>query len=532
MPLGFVGVGVYSAGVSKKIDPKMAEETMKEAGLIPLEEFRGGDYPWLSKCSKCKREVSPRFRQVRDRKSGCKYCSGNQSVVSEVVDEMKAFGLTPLEDYPGSGKKWKCKCIECGKEVSPRIADIRMGHSGCIHCSRKKEGVKRRLSSSDVKINEVLMIMSEANLEPLEPYTLSNAKWKCRCTSCNSVVYPSYSKILGGSGGCKPCGFKKIGDRTRLDQKIALKRMAESNWEPMESYVGANKPWKCKCLDCGEISTPTYAHIQQGRKGCKTCGIRKNTDAMRMSQPDAEAIAKRAGFIPLETFKGRHYPWKCRCVTCNQVVYPYLGGMLQGNGCLNCSGLIIDPVDARNLMIQNNIEPIVEYPGAGVPWQSKCMKCNREVSPRYSSIKMKIGGCKYCASHGYDFSAPGVLYLVTHLELEAHKIGITNINAKEKRLEKHSKQGWIIYDKWLFENGNNAFEVEQELLLWIREDLSLPVYLGKAQMPQGGFTETVDAKEIELSEIVNRVRTLADKYRGSSKYSDFKTSMLRRKKGS
>jgi hypothetical protein len=121
---------------------------------------------------------------------------------------------------------------------------------------------------------------------------------------------------------------------------------------------------------------------------------------------------------------------------------------------------------------------------------------------------------------------------VTHLELEAHKIGITNINAKEKRLEKHSKQGWIIYDKWLFENGNNAFEVEQELLLWIREDLSLPVYLGKAQMPQGGFTETVDAKEIELSEIVNRVRTLADKYRGSSKYSDFKTSMLRRKKGS
>jgi hypothetical protein len=38
------------------------------------------------------------------------------------------------------------------------------------------------------------------------------------------------------------------------------------------------------------------------------------------------------------------------------------------------------------------------------------------------------------------------------------KIGITNINAKEKRLEKHSKQGWIIYDQWLFENGNNAFD--------------------------------------------------------------------------
>jgi hypothetical protein len=251
---------------------------------------------------------------------------------------------------------------------------------------------------------------------------------------------------------------------------------------------------------------------------------------MRMPQLDAIAIAKNAGFIPLESFRGRHYPWKSRCETCNEIVFPYLAGIQQGNGCLNCSGLVIDPDDARELMIQNNIEPIVEYPGSGIPWQSKCMKCSRIVSPRYSSVKRKIGGCKYCASYGYDFSSPGILYLLTHLDLESHKIGITNINAKEKRLEKHSKQGWIIYEKWLFENGNNAFEVEQELLSWIREDLNLPAYLGKTQMPQGGYTETVDSKEIELSEIVQKVKTLSEKYRGSSKYSDLKTSMPSKRK--
>jgi hypothetical protein len=344
-------------------------------------------------------------------------------------------------------------------------------------------------------------------------------------------VYPKYSTILQGSGGCMRCArIEQIG-RGRLEESSAIAIMRGKNLEPLEPYPGAMIPWKVKCLDCGNFAKPRYAHIQQGRKGCKKCGYRKNAITRRMPELEAKAIAKNAGFVPLETFRGRHYRWKCRCITCNEIVFPRLSGILQGNGCLNCSGLIINPDEAKKLMIENSIEPIVEYPGSGVPWKSKCLKCNREVSPRYSSVKRKIGGCKYCASYGYDFSSPGILYLMTHLDFESHKIGITNVNAKEKRLAKHSKQGWIMYDSWVFENGNNAFEVEQELLLWIREDLNLPVYLGKDQMPQGGFTETVDSKEIDLSELVNKVKMLSDQYKGSTKYSDSKTSMPRKKKG-
>jgi hypothetical protein len=50
-------------------------------------------------------------------------------------------------------------------------------------------------------------------------------------------------------------------------------------------------------------------------------------------------------------------------------------------------------------------------------------------------------------------------------------------------------------------------------------------------MPQGGFTETVDSKEIDLSEIANMAHKLADRHRGSSKHSDLRTSMPRKKKG-
>jgi len=513
-----------------KTDAAVAKEIMLKAGFIPLEDFRGGDYPWLCKCAKCDREVTPRFRHVRDRNSGCKYCSGNVAIVSDVIEEMKSYGLTPISDYPGAGRKWKCLCISCNQEVSPRIADIRMGHSGCIHCSRVSQGFNKRLSTDDEKMKNVYLVMKEAGLEPLEEFKLSNSKWKCKCLECGSIVNPSYSRIQSGYGGCKKCGLKKIGDKSRLDEAVAKKRMLEANWETLEPYTNANKPWKSKCLDCGNISTPSYGQIQQGRKGCRTCGYISNTNLRRMPQDEAIQIAEESGFIPLEPYKGRHYRWKCECVTCHEVVHPYLAGMLDGNGCLNCSGLIIDPSEARELMIKNLVEPLVPYPGAGIPWKCLCMKCSREVYPRYSSIKMKIGGCKYCASHGYDFNSPGILYLLTNLELESHKVGITNINAKEKRLEKHAKEGWIVYETWLFEDGNNAFDAEQKLLGWLREDLGLPIHLGKKQMPQGGFTETVDAMEIDLSEISNKAKEIADSVRGSNEFADLKTSMPHRKK--
>jgi len=524
---GSAGCGYCSGQV---VDPNDAVLIMQNAGFEPLVQYPGTDSPWHCKCMKCKRDTYPRFKGVKYRGDGCKFCSGRVSINSELILEMEGYNLTPIVEYPGSGKPWKCVCKICGEIVKPRIADIRMGHSGCIHCSRVSQGANRRLSNSPEKMEAVELVMSQANLEPLEPFILSNAKWKCKCTLCGALVNPSYSQIQSGSGGCRACGIKKNADKSRLDQLLALTRMKNANWEPLEEYKNANKPWKCKCLDCGSISSPTYAHIQQGRKGCKTCGIKKNSDLRRLPEESAVGIALKAGFIPLEPYLGRHYPWKCRCSTCNEIVKPQLGGIIAGNGCLNCSRRVIDPKEAKSLMIKNELEPLIEYPGAGTPWKCKCLKCNNEVFPRYSQIKMKIGGCKFCASYGYDFSSPGIFYILTNLDLEAHKIGITNVGAKEKRLEKHAKEGWVTYETLVFENGNHAFEVEQELLSWMRMELALPIYLSKAQMPQGGFTETVDSKEIDLYQILRKAQELADKYRESSNLTVRKTSMPRKVK--
>jgi len=490
--------------VPTKLSHEEAIEIMLKANLKPLEAYKGAEQPWRCTCLKCGREVSPRLRSVRDRRSGCKYCSGIAIVPEEAVDQMKSVGLNPLIEFPGASKPWLSECNKCGSEVKPRLADIRMGHSGCKKCADSLGGKKRRLNSNSrragvtTNFSEVLEVMRNANLEPLEDYVRSHAKWKCKCLKCGAIVYPSYNAISQGSGGCMDCSRKEQIGRGRLDEQSALKLMYAKNLEPLEAYPGAMKPWKCKCLDCGNIIKPRYAHIQQGRKGCSFCGTKSNADKRRLPQAKAFAVARSKGFEPLEPYRGRHFAWKCKCLTCGETIAPHYAGIVTGGGCRFCSGLVVDPANAHLVMKKAGLIPLVDYPGAGKPWLCNCKKCNRQVAPRYSSVNRGIGGCKYCATHGYDFSKGGVLYLITNDRLNSHKIGITNDAAKEKRLEKHFKEGWETYKTYFFTDGNDAFETEQEILVWWRSELGLPIYLSNSEMPQGGFTETVDASEIDL----------------------------------
>jgi hypothetical protein len=57
--------------------------------------------------------------------------------------------------------------------------------------------------------------------------------------------------------------------------------------------------------------------------------------------------------------------------------------------------------------------------------------------------------------------------------------------------------------------GGRAIEIEKEILAYWRKDLDLPHYLSKHEMPQGGWTETVDADAIDILATIERIKTLA-----------------------
>ncbi|MFH8350169.1 hypothetical protein [Streptomyces sp. NPDC018045] len=56
----------------------VAERAMYAAGLTPLVPCPGAYEPWLCRCSRCGRETSPTYRQVRDDGVGCACGTGRR----------------------------------------------------------------------------------------------------------------------------------------------------------------------------------------------------------------------------------------------------------------------------------------------------------------------------------------------------------------------------------------------------------------------------------------------------------------------
>jgi hypothetical protein len=96
--------------------------------------------------------------------------------------------------------------------------------------------------------------------------------------------------------------------------------------------------------------------------------------------------------------------------------------------------------------------------------------------------------------------------LITHSGYDAVKIGIADTSGA--RLAQHRRQGWQLLT--LVEvPGRVAMSIETAILNWWRGDLGLPIYLGRAEMPQNGYTETVEASSVNLAATISRMREMA-----------------------
>jgi len=133
------------------------------------------------------------------------------------------------------------------------------------------------------------------------------------------------------------------------------------------------------------------------------------------------------------------------------------------------------------------------------------------VTPMYTSIQGRQGGCRFCADWGIDYAASGYIYLMTHNELSSHKIGIGNTERSRgrSRITQHAKGGWKLYEQMNFEVTDDAYLLEQKVLEWLRQVKKLNIHLSEFEMPQGGYTETVDASEIDLLTIWAKVVQLS-----------------------
>jgi recombinational DNA repair protein (RecF pathway) len=249
----------------------------------------------------------------------------------------------------------------------------------------------------DPKIAERVMIA--AGLKPLEPYVNSITEWKSKCLDCGKIVYPKYTNIKQGDGGCKPCGLRKLGLTLRLSHKEAAAMMSGAGIEVLETYPGSKRKWKSKCLTCGEVIYPKFTDIKQGDGGCKTCGNKKRAKSLMNSTDEPRTIMILAHLEPLVEYPGSRKPWKCRCLKCGKEVFPKHSDIKQGDGgCKYCGGNYISPESAIAIMRASFLEPLEPYAGTDQKWKCRCLRCGKEVNPMHHSVKRGQGGCRTCAN--------------------------------------------------------------------------------------------------------------------------------------
>jgi hypothetical protein len=533
-----------------KTDSKKAIAIMNRAGLKPLETYGGNIKPWKSKHSKCGRIVYPTLNAIKRGQGPCKYCAGKAVYPPDAVKLFLSKGLKPVEPYPGDNKKpWKCIHLACGNEVSPKYAIVARGESmGCHHCS-----------DQFVDPDEAYQFFMSRSFQPLIPYPGSSKPWKSIHLVCGSEAQPSFGKIKSGRTGCRVCSGMEI-----ITQEKAFAFFRSNGLEPKERFKGPHKPWKSIHTVCGRPVSPRWASVQQGHSGCAYCSgnkvdikdlnklLKENNlkllikfkdtkkplksihlecgrkvsptySALRNGQGPCEfcgknmvgeqealELLKKNGFKPLSKFPGGSKPWSClhkKCGSEVKIITTYL--RRGGKGCNVCAGLApITSNEAIKLFISKGFTPIVKFKGSKVPWKSRHNVCGKIVSPTWGALKIG-GGCKYCQIGGINLLAPAYLYLITHDSLNSHKIGIGGFDSSMNRLEKHIKQGWKTYRQLDLDTAEEAYEIEQGVLNWLRNDLGLQQYLLAEQMPQRGHTETVDASEIDLPTIWAKVEELS-----------------------
>jgi len=172
--------------------------------------------------------------------------------------------------------------------------------------------------------------------------------------------------------------------------------------------------------------------------------------------------------------------------------------------CAYCSGNKIDPKEALSLARSRKLKPLEPFPGNLIPWQVKCLKCKRKTTITWAVLRTKKtdAGCSNCTAHGFKPQDPAILYVITHEDKAAHKVGIANLDTG--RVRKHELNGWRVVKIYDFEVGRDAYHVEQSILLWLRKGLELPAGIERGD----GWTETVPSALISTAKICNFIKNL------------------------
>ncbi|MCX4858173.1 hypothetical protein [Streptomyces canus] len=269
--------------------------------------------------------------------------------------------------------------------------------------------------------------------------------------------------------------------------------------EPLEPYPGrAREPWMCRHIPCQQVIYPNRNNVMNGHGACIWCAPNapKNPE-------EAKAAMLEHGFIVLVDFLGTGKAWLSQCVAVGHIVAPRYDNVTGRNGgCRFCKRYGPgDPHEAVADMRAAGFRPLEPFKNIASPWLSLCERCTKTSTPRLNNVRTRGECCLHCARYELDPGAPARLYVLSHAEYGAVKIGITGLRTREDRVARLRGHGSVPFTQIDFATGADAYRVEQSVIRRLRIE-GHGVFLGDVQMPIGGYKETFDATSVSVERLL------------------------------
>lgn len=252
-----------------KIDPIARAAAMSARGLILQAPYPGADKPWPAICETCRQPTRSSYTSVIAKGQGpCFTCGQRKSsaaaalkraVPAEVAEsKIREANVEPLEKFPGTRGTWRCRCLNCLREIDVWYSSVVYSDNGaCDYCSGSRQ-------IPDANARAELLALG---LEALVPYPGSNEKWRSRCTTCKKIVDPTLCNTRKTKFPCRFCAQRAT------DPAVAVEVMKEAGLKPLTAFPGSVKAvWRAEHIDCGkQVDAVLDKVIQRRRASCVHC---------------------------------------------------------------------------------------------------------------------------------------------------------------------------------------------------------------------------------------------------------------------
>jgi hypothetical protein len=117
----------------KTMTEKQARAYLESRSLSLVGPYVSKTKDVLIACNVCKVELTKSVKHIVEASMDCKNCASLE-YSKKASSVMRQAGVEPLVPYPGSPNQWLCKCMTCGKEITPSYANVSKGQGACSFC--------------------------------------------------------------------------------------------------------------------------------------------------------------------------------------------------------------------------------------------------------------------------------------------------------------------------------------------------------------------------------------------------------------